>query len=167
MKPAAVTEGMPERSFEDIERLALEQLHNAGLYGVYPVNLETVAGNIGFKTMFFRGKPEVSGAIDHRQKTIFVNQEENVQRQRFTLAHEIGHAVLHGGSDEVDFRKDIDSPRTRKEIEANSFAANLLMPREHFSQVWKTQGRAWAELRFGVSQSAAKYRALNLGLTHV
>src|SRR5207245_482886 len=58
-------------------------------------------------------------------------------RQRFTIAHEIGHLLLHRGAtfhvDEkspIGFRNDRSSMATdEKEIEANQFAAELLMPR--------------------------------------
>lgn len=69
------------------------------------------------------------------QKMIGVNVTESDERQRFTIAHELGHLFLHKNSVNYDqgglmmFRdghssKGIDN----KEVQANRFAAELLMP---------------------------------------
>src|SRR5690606_21568604 len=65
-----------------------------------------------------------------------VNEAHNAARRRFTIAHELGHLVLHRGTAvHVDdsFRFNLRSPRSStaddvEVIEANAFAANLLMP---------------------------------------
>lgn len=154
------------KTFEEIEVDAAKTLRDAGVFGIFPVPLETVAGNLGFKTVAFKGKPDVAGAIHYENKTIYVNGDDCVERQRFTLAHEIGHAVLHPQESVMDFRRQMDPPRDRKEIEANNFAANLLMPKDAFSEVWaKAPDKVvMAASYFAVSPSAAKYRASNLGL---
>ncbi len=57
--------------------------------------------------------------------TIGYNQEQHPHRQRFTVAHEIGHLLLgHTGE---NFILDLNSKKP-EEIEANQFAAELLMP---------------------------------------
>lgn len=48
--------------------------------------------------------------------TIFVNSLLPADRQRFTLAHELGHALLH------------DVPNDNTETEANKFASEFLIP---------------------------------------
>lgn len=53
---------------------------------------------------------------------IVLNTSKSAERQRFDLAHELGHLILHA---EVDFGPE-DSKR--KELEANQFAAAFLMP---------------------------------------
>lgn len=60
----------------------------------------------------------------------YVSEDEYnpLPRRRFTAAHELGHAILHGGRIHVDEKIDaanIDDPQER---EANQFAAELLMP---------------------------------------
>jgi hypothetical protein len=53
------------------------------------------------------------------------------RRTRLTLAHEIGHFVLHGKSRDrfSDRTSQIDAPSTsRAEFEASTFASHLLMP---------------------------------------
>lgn len=66
---------------------------------------------------------------------ILVNSSDIPQRQRFTVAHELGHFLLHEGDTYVDKRARINFRDSRsglaliqEEIEANQFAAALLMP---------------------------------------
>lgn len=70
---------------------------------------------------------------------IAVNKKNSTERKRFTVAHELGHLLLHasetlhvdkqGTATPVYFRNDESSKATRiNEIEANQFAAELLMP---------------------------------------
>ena len=95
---------------------------------------------------------EVSGLLvrDDSGATIGVNAKQSRVRQRFTIAHEFGHFVLHEGIAQhvdqtyriqsrgtetdnvrVNLRSDASSQATDvEEIEANFFAASLLMPRD-------------------------------------
>lgn len=69
-------------------------------------------------------------------KFIGVNQSQAPTRQRFTIAHELGHALLHDGEElhidkdfRINFRDAVSSLATNvEEIESNTFAAWLLMP---------------------------------------
>ena len=77
---------------------------------------------------------------------IGVNTSTSPRRQRFTIAHELGHLMLHEGDLIVDrfvrahfrenvgrisYRDEVSSLATNsEEIEANRFAAEILMPRE-------------------------------------
>ena len=69
---------------------------------------------------------------------IVVNESHAEVRQRFTIAHEFGHLLLHGFTTphadrgfKVRFRSTRSSDGTiAEEIEANQFAAELLMPRD-------------------------------------
>ena len=95
-----------------------------------------------------------------------MNTNHPAVRQRFTLAHELGHAVLHHGSKHIDYRRNFSAPDDPREVEANKFAAELLMPEGEFRGVWASRyaDRARVAAYFGVSEDAAKYRAANLGL---
>jgi Zn-dependent peptidase ImmA (M78 family) len=57
--------------------------------------------------------------------TIGYNKSQHQHRQRFTVAHEIGHLLL--GHTSGSFILDLNSGKP-EEIEANQFAAELLMP---------------------------------------
>ncbi len=71
--------------------------------------------------------------VPSQRPLILLNQRANEFRQRFTLAHEIGHVIIpwHIG-DIVDDLNAANSPSNsryrRLEAEANRFAAELLMP---------------------------------------
>lgn len=72
------------------------------------------------------------------QRIIGVNSLHGTNRQRFTIAHELGHLILHGNDElhvderfPIGFRDEVSSLAVSdKEIEANQFAAELLMPAE-------------------------------------
>lgn len=141
-------------------------LWKAGVAGEFPVPLERIARHLNFTSLAFNGDPSISGAIKYGDRKIYVNKSEPVQRQRFTLAHEIAHAVLHANEDLIDYRVNFDAPKDKKEIEANSFAANLLMPEAAFREVYQSRNGSLPRIAkyFGVSEVAAKYRAEYLGL---
>jgi len=82
-------------------------------------------------------------AIKDSVAQIGYNQHHGKNRQRFTIAHEIGHYVLHAQSDPIFIDKNeaksfaylyrdgnSSSGENFKEREANNFAAALLMPRK-------------------------------------
>lgn len=79
-------------------------------------------------------------------------------RDRFTIAHELGHYFLHsqqGKSPIIAYRRGA----TRIEREANWFAAGLLMPKQAFVEQFQRLGSLplVAEY-FGVSVDAARVR---------
>jgi len=79
-----------------------------------PVDVERIAFGEGLRIArkHIKGDGVVEGGV------LTVNAEHAKTRQRFTIAHEIGHLVLHGdGTDE------------HSEREADQFASALLIPR--------------------------------------
>lgn len=100
---------------------------------------------------------------------IGINANHPVTRQRFSMAHELAHFLLHrnsiddlGQGEQILYRNDQRSPI---ECEANTFAANLLMPEETFFEVFDSANRNVMRMArtFRVSPDAVKYRAQNLG----
>lgn len=95
-----------------------------------------------------------------------IGQTTSARRDRFAVAHGIGHYVLHylhlGEDRYVEFAHTGDE---QLEIEANTFAASLLMPAEHFTAAWTDLGGAIEKLsrRFDVSPLAVQARAEVLG----
>lgn len=61
---------------------------------------------------------------------VFINDKiHNRNRRRFTVAHELGHALLGHSLDEIHYRNsEIDSQTDVQEVEANVFARDILMP---------------------------------------
>src|SRR4029077_13565981 len=103
-------------------------------------------------------------------------------RQRFTIAHELGHLQLHKGRSlilerqmHVNFRDATSATITsREEMEANQFSAELLMPHELLERALKSllKGRPLSDAdlvarlaaRFEVSRQAMEYRLASSGL---
>lgn len=103
-----------------------------------PVPVEAVVSSYGISLK--KGDlGDVSGLIvrDGTNVTIGVNSKQSPTRQRFTIAHEFGHFLLHEGMSShidhnyrVNFRSGTSSLAVDvEEIEANFFAASLLMPK--------------------------------------
>lgn len=105
---------------------------------------------------------------------IGVNSEESSVRQRFTVAHELGHFFLHPNKDAfVDYRDNKEGVvRTPREKQANMFAAALLMPRQTLLKEFRAlakEGFSEDELqilarKYDVSDDAMRYRLMNLNL---
>lgn len=93
---------------------------------------------------------------------IFLPQFTSEMRDRFTIAHELGHYFLHyrfaNLAQPMTYAR---GGRNRAETEANVFAAALLMPEDPFKQKWFHHGGdAWKVAgHFGVSPAAARVRA--------
>lgn len=114
--------------------------------------------------------------VKNGKATIAINDSHHPNRQRFTAAHECGHFFLHRQGDEqlfVDqsFARDATASAGTKgmEIEANRFAAQLLMPEDMVKEAVANQSLsdldiALLALRFEVSEQAMTLRLVNLKL---
>ena len=128
---------------------------------------------------------EVSGmlVIDLDKATIVVNETHPPSRQRFTVAHELGHLLLHQPEDRVFFDRNVvlfrDSASSdgnqSQEVEANAFAAELLMPEDTLRSflagrpmdAFDEAGVRRLARTFGVSAQALTIRLTRLGLINV
>ena len=84
----------------------------------FPVNPIRVANALGYRVC--RDDNAVDGYFNLGKKTIFFNTNMSVKKKRFTVAHELGHAVLNHSKEEMETRQG--------EAEANLFAECLLAP---------------------------------------
>lgn len=140
-----------------------------------PVPVEKIASGLGIVIRYSPAKDELSGALirNSSEVVIGVNSAHHEHRRRFTIAHEIGHFVLHKGIQlhvDQDFRINLRDSRSSaaediEEIEANRFAAQLLMP---FQFIWKdARGRTTSETDL-IAELSRKYlvspRAMELRL---
>ncbi|MFH1523189.1 MAG: ImmA/IrrE family metallo-endopeptidase [Patescibacteria group bacterium] len=133
------------------------------------VNVFDIVKNEGIKIKFVDmvGKLEnVAGFYDEESKTIFVNDDDNANKQIFTVAHELGHYALQHETDKfgVLYRMQfLDGENSDTEKEANCFAANLLVPDRMLKEVMdkynlnSKDGDLLASL-FGVSKEMMGYR---------
>lgn len=105
------------------------------------------------------------GAYDPEHRVILINSQVRPERQRFTLAHEISHALLLGDDDLLSDIHDAyagDQLEQVIEMLCNAGAAAILMPDELVTEMisrFGATGRALAELakRADVSASSALY----------
>ena len=142
-----------------------------------PVKVEDIAARFGVVVSEEQFPEDVSGAL-HRgpdRTVIAVNKTHHEHRRRFTIAHELGHYFLHRDAPAYyDPKNQVGSHfRARvtgaewdpKEVEANRFAAELLMPRKLVRDrvVASTELDA-AKLaeEFNVSPEAMTYRLAEL-----
>ena len=154
------------------------QVLDAHWDGTLPVNPVKIAAAIGVLVRNNDSMPE-SGIIELTDSgpVITYNGSEIAERKRFTIAHEIGHFVLghlKPGSPKFREYRDLSSNFSSRsanpqEREANTFAAQLLMPAKTVKFVVAekkiTDVDELAKV-FGVSQVAMKYRLSNIGLIH-
>ena len=117
----------------------------------------------------------ISGMLAERGTSIvmLINQVDSAFRKRFTIAHELGHHILHLPLKKEHITRVVDlfrapsesNSRENAEIQANQFAAALLMPRQMVSDLHET-GMKIKELSrvFQVSEEAMGYRFNTLGL---
>lgn len=123
-----------------------------------------------------KGDKESGSVIAHSLTnwTIYVSRHTSLKRDRFTIAHEIGHLLLHLGPIQQDDPTAVmratrsvdmsDAEQKRAEWEANWFAAGFLMPTSEFKEIYSARSEAEVSRHFGVSLQAAKIRAESLGL---
>lgn len=86
---------------------------------------------------------EVAGIIDPITKRISISRRLPHNTHRFTVAHELGHALLHSQSHQMHRDRAIDGSSPRREsteVEADKFATYFLMPeklvRKYFQEVF-------------------------------
>src|SRR3990167_3136571 len=87
-----------------------------------------------------------------RRDEIHYNEKHNWHRKRFTIAHEIGHLIFNTSCDKSSLS--FDFIKNPVEIEANQFAAELLIPLASLKKDLKTPGVKVPELawKYIVSQ---------------
>jgi Zn-dependent peptidase ImmA (M78 family) len=149
-----------------------------------PVPVERLARLRGAQLRYVPYEGDLSGLIYQEDGRIIIgiNALHAKTRQRFTIAHELGHLELHQGDElHVDRRfpvqrRDANSSQATDpaEINANAFAAELLMPRQLLTRDVQTAPQAldyeddeFVRLladRYKVSVQAMLFRLTNLGL---
>ncbi|MEE1655776.1 ImmA/IrrE family metallo-endopeptidase [Microvirga sp. CF3062] len=147
-----------------------------------PVNIEGLIRSFGVsldkKAVLH---PEIAGQIERVDGDRFhvaVNVNDHYYRQRFTMAHELGHYLMHRdllgeGTDDNRAYRSIDAGKfhntsilPQHETEANRFAANLLMPAHLVKRYFYELNGELERLSkiFQVSSEAMRHRLASLDL---
>lgn len=157
----------PVRELADADRAARSLRDSWGL-GIDPIpNLVELLEERGIKIVIVDSEENIDGmaasvrrARKERVRIIVMRKGVHGERQRFSLAHELGHMVTEVEGDDIF-----------KEKAAHRFAGALLMPAEAlWAQVGKRRNSiGWSELfalkkLFGASVQAIAYRCRDLGI---
>lgn len=115
------------RTAEGKAREVLAQYRPDG--GALPVDVRDLARRAGVKVIDYPLDPNHSGVLVRKNgpPVIVVNENHHPRRQRFSIAHELGHLFLHDGP-EIFHRHEFHKPNDAVEVQANYFAAEILMP---------------------------------------
>ena len=139
-----------------------------------PVAVEAIAEDLlGLRIEQAWDLGDCSGMLIPAERLIRVNANEAthdgepIRRQRFTIAHELGHWICHARTAPSYCRlRDLTEDTDRSlEREANVFAAELLLPEPAVREAWAKEPsvEACAEL-LGVSRLSAQWRLYSFGL---
>lgn len=158
----------------EIEKRAEKILSNYG-HASIPVDVVSIAKQ---SNILIRKAPskKFSGLLYRKDDTAFmaISNSESPARQRFTIAHELGHFFIHPSKDTfIDFRDNKKNiARGIKEIQANQFAAALLMPKKFMEKEVKNiketgfteETIKFLANKYQVSEEAMNFRLINLNL---
>jgi len=172
---------VPNPRADDPYASARQLLARLGIQSA-PTPVEKVAKALGAQVRFSPFDDELAGMVYVKDGVpiIGVNSLHHPNRQRFTIAHELGHLELHREMITSKVHVDKNFPVLMRdpksatgtelvEIQANQFASELLMPRRLIDQ--ELAGKKFdiddqgpiEELakRFRVSRQALEYRIRN------
>lgn len=141
--------------------LAARDLLHRSLHPQYPpVDVEQIARSLGFQIVRIQSVgDELSGLVTLKHKLVGVNGNHHRRRQRFTIAHELGHIALgHPPESRCSIREIACFNR-----EADTFASELLIPTYFLLRYTKSRPYSLLSLArlFDVSEEAMRLR-LNL-----
>lgn len=149
-----------------VEQLADGLLREANITDA-PVPIDDIVRGQGIAIRLMDLK-DVSGLVvrDGIRTVIGVNREHALTRRRFTVAHELAHALLHEGKEihydknfRVDFRSGASSLGVDVvEMEANFFAASILMPWRFLEADPLVEGVDFEDADAAIKRLAARYK---------
>ncbi|WP_416065137.1 ImmA/IrrE family metallo-endopeptidase [Rhizobium sp. ZK1] len=129
-------------------------------------------GKISYDNPVDEDIPETIRVEPNSTFEIFLPSLTSAARDRFTVAHELGHFFLHfplvqqehpgKGMRATRWVDDANADLERCEWEANWFAAAFLMPRQEFETAYNELDKAAVASMFGVSPKAVEVRAKSL-----
>lgn len=150
-----------------LEQMAETVLTESGFTGIN-VDVVKLANMLGYAVFQANLSDNIAGQVIKNKQisAIYINANDAPSRQRFSIAHEIAHILLHHNPQEetfTDYRN--NGTYSQQEFEADNFAAALLMPKDRSLDIWnicKDVDDFANAMR--VSKAAASIRLTNLGL---
>ncbi|UVM33409.1 ImmA/IrrE family metallo-endopeptidase [Pseudomonas sp. B21-019] len=122
------------------EKMAARVLKRKGLTPPYNlIDLANSYGELRYRSFPFKADGITVGIGEQARPTIYINSDCPETRQRFTLAHEVGHIIIpwHTGTVVSHLEPGSDDDEYwLMEQQANRFAAELLMPTEWLKQIY-------------------------------
>ncbi|MFI8221999.1 ImmA/IrrE family metallo-endopeptidase [Pseudomonas sp. NPDC085632] len=149
------------------EKMAARVLKRKGLTPPYDlIELANSYGELRYRSFPFKADGITVGIGEQVRPTIYINSDCPETRQRFTLAHEVGHIVIpwHTGTVVSHLEPGSDDDEYwLMEQQANRFAAELLMPTVWLKQLHAQSGSVEKFFRkvlldTGASKEAAFYK---------
>ena len=121
-------------------------------------NPQEIAQELGI-IVLFEPLGEINGYYNtaFRQKLIHININLTERKQQFTIAHELGHALLHPKANTPFLREKTLFSINKLEIEANKFAVDLLITDEAIAEVKHLTLDQMANY-FGINKNLIKLR---------
>lgn len=134
-----------------------------------PISFARILSGLGIGLLeieFEWDMSSISGFLDIEKRMIYINASDSFQRRMFTLAHEIGHFMLHQAILELEPWKYELVYRTQLvewipdviEQQANCFAAHLLVPKAMLDKYYHQASVDQLTTIFWVSKQLIWYR---------
>lgn len=141
-----------------------------------PVMLNELSQKLGINVWVgdLKGPSGLIVKKEGEDPNIYLERSDSKLRQRFTLAHELGHYFerLDARDESYSFRDKATMSEARSsayglmEFYADEFAGEILMPEAEFMPIWDKGGEAAAAAYFKVSPAAAKKRHQRIRQAH-
>ncbi len=154
----------PEKllKFAELKELDTFPLDLLGVADKFDIRIERIALEDDLSGILYKEKESNSWVMQ-------INEDHHPNRQRYTIAHELGHFCLHRHlkqrfEDKIFFR---GVEANKPEWRANDFASAILMPEDEFREMVRSGVSRVEELakEFKVSTLALRIRAKNLGIS--
>ena len=161
------------QEIESISKDILTSTHGPISAILPPVDLNKILDKYGLKLKAGKfADGAIAGVYERDTYTIYLSEDDPIQRQTFTVGHELGHFFLHQHKQKDIFRRvdafHLDTTRGTdkiEEAEANFFAAVLLIPTDLIRTYWLVMKEIeHLATLFGISETAVFWRLKNLGL---
>lgn len=161
------TSGAPQKVLSREEhcvvlaRKVLARLEQVSGRKQLPVPVEMIAALCGYQVLLLSTlSPELSGLVSLEKKLIGINSRHHYRRQRFSVAHELGHILLKHPPDQRSTAAEIHINNR----EADIFAAELLMPTDDLRMMAQKEcDPDFLRNRYDVSREALRIKLTSLG----